>query len=406
MKLKQAFFLLFIQLVTVSFLSQETITKETPISLLSTKTEYTVSDKITLEFKVTKDTIFQLYCSNSYGSTIIDPVVSNQKIKFKIPSFISQKRGLLSWSLINSSKNILSGNISITPKQQPTKIETYLGPPSIDAGGLDYTMLVVIPTDSLDNPIIDNSKVTVKHQFLKSERREPILTNKLIGYKNIYSPKKSGRMIISSESYGLNSKEFDVNIMPAIATNFKIFVHRNHEYADGNQITTFYTSIIKDKNNNIISDGSYIEFYITNKEGGILKTAATTINGVAHAKIIHPDFEDIWKIKAYFIGIAESNTITVKYKRVIDDYIVTFKENNRVINIGPLESFMGQIIPDGLSVKLSIYKKNVLIDELFKESSNGFANFYLDPNIYEKDIYQITIEAAGIKKEFKSFKLW
>jgi hypothetical protein len=296
--------------------------------------------------------------------------------------------------------------ISFLSQQQPTSIETYLGPPSIGAGELDYTMLVVIPTDSLDNPIRDNSKVAVKHQFLKLEKSEDILTDKLIGYKNIYSPKKSGRMIISSESFGLSSKEFDVNIMPAIATGFKIFMHRNHEYADGNQITTFFTSTIKDRNNNIISDGSYVEFYITNKEGGILKTSGTTLNGVAHSKIVHPDFEEIWNVKAYFIGIAESNTITIKYKKVIEDYNLSFNEHNRSIKVGPLKSFMGQIIPDGLSVKLSIYKNNKLIKELFKESSNGFASFYLDPNIFENGLYKIDIESAGIIKEFKSFKLW
>ena len=404
MKLKKVFFLIIFQFVIVSFLAQETATNQTSISLTSTKTDFIVGDKITLEFLVISDSIPNLYCSNSYGSTVLKPTIKNKKTVFEIPKFLSKKRGKLFWKIINVSENI-SGSISILPLQQPTTIETYLGPPSIDAGGLDYTMLVVIPTDSLDNPILDNSKVDVKYQFLKSEKKQPIFTDKLIGYKNIFSPKKSGRMIISSESFSLNSSEFDVNIMPAIAVNFKIYVRRNHEYADGNQITTFYTSTIKDKNNNIVSDGSYVEFYITNKNGNILKTAGTTINGVAHAKIIHPDFEDNWSIKAYFIGISESNVLNIKYKKVIEDYNIDFLDNNRTIKIGPLKSFMNQIIPDGLSIKLSIYNDNILIKELFKESKNGFAYFYLDPNIFEKDEYKIIIESAGIKKEFKSFKL-
>ena len=405
MKLKQRFFLLFFQFIIVSFLAQETTIKQTSISLLSTKTEFIAGNEITLKFEVKKDTIYQLYCSNSYGSSVLESKALNQKIAFKIPSFLSKKRGIISWKFINSNETV-TGNISILSQQQPTSIETYLGPPSIDAGGIDYTMLVVIPTDSLDNPIRDNSKVAVKHQFLKSEKSQNIFTDKLIGHKNIFSPKKSGRMIISSESFGLDSKEFDVNIMPGIATDFKVFMKRNHEYADGNQITTFYTSTIKDRNNNIVSDGSYIEFYITNKEGGILKTSGITLNGVAHSKIVHPDFEETWKVKAYFIGISESNTITIKYKKVIEDYNVSFNNHNRSIKVGPLKSFMGQIIPDGLSVKLTIYKNNLLVKELFKESNNGFANFYLDANIYENGLYKIDIESAGIKKEFKSFKLW
>ncbi|MDX6746011.1 hypothetical protein SHK09_04345 [Polaribacter sp. PL03] len=404
MKLKQGFFLLFFQLVIVSFFSQETITKPT-ISLITPKVIFIAGNDIILQFNATDTTGIQLYCSNSYGTTVLEPTILNEKMSFKIPYFLSKKRGILHWKIINTKEEI-SGNISIIPQETPTTIETYLGPPSIDAGATDYTMLVVIPTDSLDNPIRDNSKVDVKYQFLKSEKKAPILTDKLIGYKNIFSPLKSGRMIISSESFGLNSKEFDVNIMPAIATNFKLFVTRNHEYADGNQITTFYTSTIKDKNRNIVSDGSYIEFYITNKKGDILKTTGITLNGVAHAKIIHPDFEDNWSIKAYFIGIAESDVLKIKYKKVIEDYNISFLDKNRTIKVGPLKSFMNQIIPDGLSIKLSIYKDNKLLKEIYKESKNGFTSFYLDPNIYENDLYKITIETAGIEKEFKSFKLW
>jgi hypothetical protein len=404
MKLKQFLFLIFFQLITVSFSAQET-TIDQSISLVSTKNKFVAGDKVILEFTSKKESSLQLYCSNSYGSSLVESKISDNKINFEIPSFLSKKKGIISWKIINSSQAIF-GNITILSKIQPKTIETYLGPPSIDAGGIDFTMLVLIPTDSLDNPIRNNSKVFVKNQFLKSEKKQTIFTDKLIAYKTFFSPLKSGRMIISSESFGLNSKESDVNIMPAIATNFNLFIQRNHEYADGNQITTFFTSVIKDKNNNIVSDGSYIEFYITNKKGDILKTSGTTINGIAKAKIIHPDFEENWNIKAYFIGISESDVLEIKYKKVIEDYNVSFLKNNRDIMVGPLKSFMNQIIPDGLSVKMTIYKDNILIDELFKESKSGFSNFYLDPNIYENNLYKIIIETAGIKKEFKSFKLW
>jgi hypothetical protein len=404
MKLKQGLFLIFFQLIVVSFLAQET-TNGKSISLLSTKNEFIAGDTIILEFTSKNKSSFQLYCTNSYGSSVISSKSLDHKITFEIPDFLSKKKGILSWMLINS-KEKLSGNIYILSKIQPKTMETYLGPPSIEAGGIDYAMLVIIPTDSLDNPIRNNSKVIVKHQFLKAEMQETIFTDKLITYKTFFSPLKSGRMIISSESFGLNSKESDVNIMPAIATNFKLFVRRNHDYADGNQITTFYTSVIKDRNNNIVSDGSYIEFFITNNNNNILKTSGSTINGIAKAKIVHPDFEENWKIKAFFIGISESNVLEIKYKKVIEDYNVAFLNKNRNIKIGPLKSFMNQIIPDGLSVKLSIYKNNILIKELFEESKKGYTDFYLDSNIFENNMYKIIVSTAGIKKEFKNLNLW
>jgi hypothetical protein len=404
MKLKKLFFLIFFQFVVISLIAQETVT-DTTVDLFAGKNEFVAGDKIIIETNIKEKRNIQLFCSNSYGSSIVEPLIIKGKLTFEIPSFLAQKRGVLSWKLITQQETI-SGNIRILPRKVPVVIESYLGPPSIDAGDVDFTMLVVIPTDSLDNPIRNDSKVIVKHQFLKSKKEETIFTDKLIGYKNIFAPLKSGRIIISSESFGLNSKEFDVNVMPAIATNFTLFVHRNHEYADGNQITTFYTSVIKDKNDNIVSDGSFVEFFITNKYGNILKTFGTTINGIAKAKMIHPDYEENWKIKGYLIGISESNVLEVAYKKVIKSYNVQFSKNNRTITIGPLKSFMKQIIPDGLSVKLTVFKNNILINELYKESRNGYADFYLDPNIFENNSYKIIVETAKIKKEFKTLKLW
>jgi hypothetical protein len=404
MKLKKLFSLIFFQFIILSLIAQKT-TMDSTVDLFAGKNQFVAGDKIILETNIKDNRYIQLYCSNSYGSSVVDPIFVDGKLIFEIPSFLAQKKGVLSWKVL-TKKETISGTIKILSIKKPVAIESYLGPPSMDAGNLDFTMLVVIPKDSLDNPIRNNSKVIVKHQFLKSEKKETIFTNKLIGYKNIYAPLKSGRIIISSESFGLNSKEFDVNVMPSIATNFKIFMNRNHEYADGNQITTLYTSVIKDQNNNIVTDGSFVEFFITNKYENILKTYGTTINGIAKAKIIHPDYEETWKIKGFLIGIAESNVLEVSYKRALEDYEVTFSKDNRTIKVGLLKSFMNQLMPDGLSVKLSIFKNNILVNELYKESIKGYANFYLDPNIFKNNYYKIIIETAKIKKEFKKVILW
>jgi hypothetical protein len=404
MKLKKLFFLIIFQFIVLPLIAQEAI-KETTMDLFAGKNEFVAGDKIILETNIKDKRYIQLYCSNSYGSSIIDPLLVNGKLIFEIPSFLAEKRGVLSWKVLTKKESI-SGSIRILSIKEPVALESYLGPERIDVGNVDFTMLVVIPKDSLDNPIRNNSKVIVKHQFLESKKQETIFTDKLIGYKNIFSPLKSGRITITSESFGLNSTEFDVNVMPSIATNFKIFINRNHKYADGNQITTLYTSVIKDQYNNIVTDGSFIEFFITNNSENILKTYGTTINGIAKAKMIHPDYEETWKIKGFLIGIAESNVLEVTYKKALEDYTVTFSKNNRNIKVGLLKSFMNQLIPDGLSVKLSVFKNNILVDELYKESINGYANFYLDPNIFKNNYYKIIIETAKIKKEFKEVTLW
>ncbi|MFT4645302.1 MAG: hypothetical protein ACI8ZX_001718, partial [Planctomycetota bacterium] len=327
------------------------------------------------------------------------------KTIFKIPSYISNKKGVLTWEVLNTEIPCF-GQLLITSKEEPTSLETYLGPPSIEAGNTDFTMLVVIATDNLDNPLKQNTEVVIQHQFLSSIKKERVFTTNLIAYQNIFSPLKSGRMILSTKCLGLNSKEYDVNILPAIGLNFEILSKRNHEYADGNQITTFYTSIIKDKNNNPVSDGTFVYFFITNKKGNILKTSGTTLNGMADAQILHPEWEDNWKVKAYIIGISESNSIEIKFKKVIKKFAVIFSDNNRTVTVGPLKSFMDQMIPDGLQVNLAIYKRDELLNTLFEKSKDGYVVFNLNSNIYKNGNYALKITSAGITETFQTVRLW
>ena len=376
-----------------------------PSKLLTTQTDYNVGKPIVLKFTASDDQKPLLYCSNSYGSTLVSAIAEDGTLQFIIPENIIKKIGVVNWALLDKNKSA-TGQFNINPKAEVATMETYIGPPSIEAGGTDYTMLVVIPTDSLDNPVPTNTKVNAKFQFLASEENDDIFTNNLISWRNINSKRESGRMLVSSESLGINSKEFTINVWAAIPTDFKISAKRPHNYADGNQVTTFNTSVIKDKQENVVSDGTFVTFFITNKNGNILKTTGTTIEGVAHAKIIHPDFKDNWSIKAYVDGMAESDTIALSYQSVIEDFDVAFANKNREILVGPLQSFMEQMIPDGLHVKLLIYKDNVLIDTIIKTSFNGYVTFNLKPAVYQNDTYSFSVETAGINKTFNNKKLW
>jgi hypothetical protein len=329
----------------------------------------------------------------------LNPVSTKDKLNFTIPESVSKKSGVLNWQLI-SDKTEVKGQVTVNPKPTIKTIESYLGPPSIEVGGTDYTMLVVIPTDDLDNPLIDSTKVAIKHQFLANQNASDVFTEHGFGYKNIYSETKSGRILISSECLDLNSKEYDVNVVPAIPTNFEINAERIHDYADGNQITSFKTSVIKDRYGNIVSDGTYVTFFITNKEGYKSKTSGTTINGIATAKLLQPDHEEQWSIKAYVEGMANSEPISLEFKQAVKDFNVAFSKDNRNITIGPIQSFMNQRIPDGLRVQLSIYKNGELEDQSIENSLNGIAKFHLNNDRFPKGIYKLELTVAGITKTF------
>ena len=234
MQYKRPYILLLSLILLSSFVAVKSIATVEDIKLLTTQTGYEVGSAIVLKFSTSETVKPLLYCSNSYGSTLVYPTLESKTLQYNIPVNIRNKIGTVNWKLLDDAISF-SGKFNITAKPEVATLETYIGPPSIEAGGIDYAMLVVIPTDSLDNPTPTNTLVNTKHQFLFFEDNEDIFTKNLIAYKNIYSKNESGRILVSSESLGTNSKEFTIKVSAAIPTDFTISAKRPHEYADGNQ---------------------------------------------------------------------------------------------------------------------------------------------------------------------------
>lgn len=375
---------------------------------LETKTyQFIAGNPIQLVFSSNSNTDKkQLYIIHSYGKTLLESKNQNGKITFEIPTIYTQKTGVVSWFLIGDGNEQTKGTFEIIPNNKTkTQIENYLGPRSILAGGSEFTMMVTVPTDSYDNPKQEGTQVDIKDQFLNAVNTETKKTKNFITWKNIYSNQKSGQILASTSSGQTVSKEIETEVYPNIATDFTIGYSRNHNYADGNQITTISSSIIKDQYGNIVSDGTTVLFNIKTKNDLNLKTLGTTINGIASGQILHPDHLDTYTITGYVTGIAKSNSITVEYKPIISTFSYHFSNKNRQITVGPLTSFMGQLVPDGIKVTLKIYARNKLIETLLADSSRGIATFNLPVEFYKEKGYRFEITTLGItqKTETKNY---
>ncbi|WP_010178818.1 hypothetical protein [Aquimarina agarilytica] len=374
--------------------------------MTTSQSVFEAGEHITLAFELSTPTTVSLVCHSAYGTTIVTPNYDLADALFTLPENTSTKKGILDFKLISKGTSLYNGSINIIANtKNKTSLESYIGPPSISAGTHDYTMLVVVPTDSYDNPIANNTPVSIKHQFLDDQKEASIKTNDLMAWKTIHSDKKSGRILVSSTVNAVSSKEFAVEVFPSQPTNFTIDYHRKHTYADGNQITTFTTSVIKDTYGNTISDGTLVDFTIKNQNNSLLKTQGMSINGVATAFMLHPDHEEIWNVSAHINGMATSNTITINYKAVTEKLPVHFSNANRRISIGPLQSFMEQLIPDGAIVKLTITKNEQILETKLKTTANGMVSFDLEKGFYPPGTYSFIIEALGLTSIHSNIKL-
>ena len=334
---------------------------------------------------------------------MFQPKIINDNAVFNIPPEFTEEAGEYHWKLVSNSKVLLSDKFYLGPRiGNLSKIETYFGPRSIRAGGQDYSMLTIIPTDDYDNPLPDSTVVSISQLIdFKTNVFEVRLKDGL-AYSLLYGEKKAGRMLVTAAVNGVPSKEVTSIVSPSNSTDFKIGFERVHDFADGNQVVRFMTSPITDRFGNTVNDGTLVNFIVKNKRGELLKSMGTTLAGIASSNMLHPNEEEEWGVTAYITGEAKSNELQLNFKSAIKDFEVKWSKNNRKIIVGPILGFMGQLVPEGLVIELKIYDSNgKFIEDKQAHARSGMGSFELDKGFYLEGDYHITVECAGIKKEMR-----
>lgn len=337
-------------------------------------------------------TSVQLVLSGTYGSMVLTPELLDGKPLFVIPSSFTKHAGVVTYHLVQEEQSIQQGTFNLLPATENMgAVETYLGPRSIVANVRDYTMLVSIPTDTLDNMLPDSTQVLLKSQFKNSITTTEHYLSNGFAWKRIFSPLKTGRLSTGSTLEDRSSKELIADIFPDTAQDFSITTERNHDYADGNEIITFGTSQIIDAHGNVMTDGTLVTFYMKDSDGAQWQTTASTVNGYAFAKALHPQSPSTWQINAAITGIAQSEVLSQTFTPIIKTIPVQTVVD-RQLKVGPLTSYLGQLVQDGIAVTLQI--DNQTFEAL---SRNGEASFYLKEEDFKQGIYEIKIQTLGIE---------
>lgn len=384
-----------IMIVTLLMSSKEHPYVDPTYRLINTTTEYLAGDNIVLEISATTDDIPLLKIMGNQGIILIKPIKNDAYLKYPIPQFISNEAGVFYWKLLQTN---LEGKLKILPKNIH-HIESYVGPPTLEASKDDFTMITILPVDEFDNPQLDSTTVTLKNFIDFKKEEKDLMINDLFTFDILNAPTSTGKLITTVTSGNVSSKEHTIDIMAGRAVDFTLSRKRNHPYADGNQTLQLITSSITDRYGNTVSDGTLVTFYVQTENGTTRQTTATTINGVATANLLHPEKAESWEVRALIPNMAVSNYVKIEFLPAIKDFDIQI--TGRSIKVTSLTSFLGQIIPDGFTVE-AIIVGNDSDHNLNKGTLNGDVTFYLDPNVFEKGDYDIKITAGGIVKHLKN----
>jgi len=145
-----------------------------------------------------------------------------------------------------------------------------------------------------------------------------------------------------------------------------------------------------------------VNFIITNNAGTILESSAGSIDGIATVKVLHPSEEDSWEIQANVTGMAQSDILQLNFKAALDDFPIVLLEHEKILKVGPIKSFMNQIIPDGAEVVLKIENsKGDVVARMMKTSENGIVEFELNNKDLRSEKYTFKVITLGLSKSIQ-----
>ena len=370
------------------------------IFLASQQVEFSAGEDITLFFEGENTKNLLLVIQNGWGTTILYPNTTSKQLGFTLPNFMAKKAGWVNWQLKYQENEVLKGDFLIKPSSIRAKnMETYVGPTAIFADGRDQTMAVVLPQDKYGNPMPDGSPVVTTLKTTGNLSRDILHVENMFAYKYITAGKSKGTYFIGTHFEDQVSKEFTVGVLPTLATDFSIEINRTHVFADGNQIVSFSTTPIKDENGNIVADGTIVNFLVEDDLGNYLRTIGQTISGVAIGKLLHPERPSHWVVKANIEGISNSNTLEVDFEEAFSDFPVQFSENGRQLLIGPIQSYMQQLIPDGLLIKVKVQNQDGRTEHVLETTSRKGIGIIDLPENFNINTQSLKVTVGGRTKQ-------
>ena len=342
-----------------------------------------------------QDHTLRLVVFHNFGISTYLKKVENCFVGFDLSQSLTEQSGELSLRLYADTELIAQELFIIsTDTTQLPLLDALCGPRQILTGGEDHTALVSTTLDSLDNPWPEGTPTRFDYVFKNTVKTAIKNSKPLYTYQIFYSDNESGNAVISVQSQKGTHSEFDLTLHPNFPQDFLIKSDRDHYYADGKQVTEINTSRIVDRFGNVTSDGTIVNFIIEAKGHPFQTGIGRTINGVATLKIPAPLSPITWNVSAQINQFAKSDEIAINYQKSISPFSAKELSSKR-IEVGPITSFIGQLVPDHTHVDLHIFQNGELHQIITAFTKNGIARADLTPLNLAPCEYEILVNCGG-----------
>ena len=304
-------------------------------------------------------TAVTLTAVGSYGPIVLRSTFLGGSARFQIPPELATHSGAVTLLAASGSARG-QANLDLRPQEPIEPITPLVGARSIIADGGHYAMSVVVPFDRFGNPVAEGTMVHLRILHPGSVLQEiesPV--RHLLAWERVYSRTIAGRTLISAEVEGQHGPESTLEEIAGWPVPFALTAEPASLPADGFQLLTLRSDVIRDRFGNLMPDGTEISFVAAGPAGDTRIIPAQTLDGVAEAVMQAPSIPGVYQVQATVLGMTSAPLrITFTPGPAVGGFpvhvAVDSAQGTLRLTAGPITAVLQQYVPDGAPVGFTI----------------------------------------------------
>ncbi len=291
----------------------------------------------------------------SFGEYMIPLSVESDQLVIALPEVLAQLRGEYRINIYSNGVKKASTQFGIDPLEPYEHVSSYSGPATIESSGIDWHLITAIPKDKYNNPVADGTEVEFNLRYPDGRERRQIeeIEGMLTGIR-IDPIRQAGKIYTGITSGNAHATEKEVRVTPTWPRDFTLEVLEYIPYAEQRQIVRIRSSVVKDRYDNTVADGTAMVFVVDDGRGGITRYNSFTVSGRGEVVLENPHVESRWTIYAYIDQSARTPEISLFFEGAVMDIPVAYEPDSQQIKFGPVIGALDQFVPNGVMMTYQV----------------------------------------------------